>query len=127
MSKLRVFLADDHAVVREGLKSLITARSDMEVIGEAGDGVTTVQLAAELSPDVVVMDISMPGQGGARATQELRHRCPTIKVLALSVHEDRSYVKQLLQAGACGYVLKRAAAEELVSALRTIASGGTYL
>jgi len=127
MNKLQVLLADDHAVVREGLKSLISAQHDMEVVGEAGDGRTAVQLTQRLHPDIVVMDISMPGLGGAVATQKLRHLCPNVKVLALTVHEDRSYARQLLQAGAAGYILKRAAADELVTAIRTVAASGSYL
>ena len=127
MTKLRVFLADDHAVVREGLKALINAEAGMEVVGEAADGQTALDAATQLQPDVVVMDISMPGLSGAKATQRLKQACPRVKVLALTVHEDRGYLRQLLEAGASGYVLKRAAAEELVHAIRTVAGGGMYL
>ena len=127
MSKLRVFLADDHAVVREGLRSLLNAQTDMEVIGEAADGQAAVDAAAELRPDVIVMDISMPKMGGAEATKLLKGLCPDAKIVALTVHEDRTYLRQLLESGVSGYVLKRAAAEELVHAVRTIAAGGVYL
>ncbi len=127
MTKLRVFLADDHAVVREGLKALINAQAGMEVIGEAADGQTALTEATELEPDVVIMDISMPGLSGAKATAQLKQACPQVRVLALTVHEDGSYLRQLLEAGAAGYVLKRAAAEELVHAIRAVASGGVYL
>jgi DNA-binding NarL/FixJ family response regulator len=127
MTGLRVFLADDHAVVREGLKSLIDAQPDMEVTGEAGDGQSACELVPGLRPDVVVMDVSMPGMNGARATEQLRLACPEVKVLALTVHEDKGYLRQLLEAGAVGYVLKRAAAEELIRAIRTVAAGGVYL
>ncbi len=127
MSKLRVFLADDHPVVREGLKALISAQPDMEVVGEAADGEETVRLATELHPDVVVMDISMPRRDGTAATQDLKRRCPGVKVVALTVHEDRSYVRHVLGAGASGYVVKRTAPEELVTAIRSIAAGMTYV
>ena len=127
MPKLRIFLADDHAVVREGLKALVNAHPDMEVVGEAGDGRTACVRAAELRPDIVVMDVSMPDMNGVQATRELHEVAPAIKVVALTVHEDRSFVQQLLAAGASGYVLKRAAAEELVHAIRVVARGEVYL
>ena len=127
MIKLRILLADDHAVVREGLKALVNAQPDMEVVGEAADGRAAWQLATELRPDVAVMDVSMPALGGAEATTRLRRDCPDVKVLALTVHEHGGYLRQLFEAGAAGYVLKRAAAEELVQAIRAVASGGIYL
>jgi DNA-binding NarL/FixJ family response regulator len=127
MTKLRVFLADDHAVVREGLKSLINAQPDMEVTGEAGDGRDACEQVAHLRPDVAVLDVSMPGMSGAEAAARLRQECPQVKVLALTVHEDKGYLRQLLGAGAAGYVLKRAAAEELIRAIRAVAAGGVYL
>jgi len=127
MTKLRIFLADDHAVVREGLKSLINAQADMEVIGEAGDGQAACEQVPLLLPDVVVLDVSMPGITGAQAAERLKQECPQIKVLALTVHEDKGYLRQLLEAGAAGYVLKRAAAEELIRAIRTVAGGGINL
>src|SRR5258708_2340287 len=127
MTKLHVFLADDHAVVREGLKSLINAQPDMEVTGEAGDGQAACEQVAQLRPDVVVLDVSMPGMSGAQAAARLRQECPEVKVLALTVHEDKGYLRQLLGAGAGGYVLKRAAAEELIRAIRAVAAGGVYL
>lgn len=127
MAKLRVFLADDHAVVREGLKALINGQPGMEVVGEAADGRTACVRAAELRPDVVVMDVSMPDMNGVQATRELRSVCPEIRVLALTVHEDRSYLRELLEAGASGYVLKRAAAEDLVYAVQVVARGEVYL
>ncbi len=127
MPSLRVLLADDHAVVREGLKALINSESDIEVVGEAADGRAAWQMAVDLKPDVVVMDISMPDLGGAAATKLIRRDCPGVRVLALTVHEIDGYLRQLLEAGASGYVLKRAAAEELVRAIRAVASGGVYL
>jgi DNA-binding NarL/FixJ family response regulator len=127
VKKLRIFLADDHAVVREGLKALINAQAGMQVIGEAADGQAALDAATELQPDVVVMDISMPGLGGAKATEQLKRAHPQLQVLALTMHEDKGYLRQILEAGAAGYVLKRAAAEELVRAIRTVADGGVYL
>jgi DNA-binding NarL/FixJ family response regulator len=127
MNKLRVLLADDHAIVREGLKALINSQPDLVVVGEAADGPTAVALTAELDPDVVVMDISMPGLTGAQATTQLRAARPDRKVLVLTVHEDKGYMRLLLEAGAAGYVLKRAAAAELIQAIRAVAAGQTYL
>ena len=127
MGKLRVFLADDHMIVREGLKALIDAQPDLQVVGEADSGRAAWQRAAELRPDVVVMDVSMPEMNGAEATERLRRDCPQVKVLALTVFEDSGYLRKMLEAGASGYVLKRAATEELVRAVRTVAAGGSYL
>jgi DNA-binding NarL/FixJ family response regulator len=127
MSKLRVFLADDHAVVREGIKALLVAQSDIEVVGEAADGRTALEQATLLCADVVVTDVSMPGLGGAEVVERLRRACPATKVVALTVYEDKGYLRRLLEAGAKGYLLKRSAADELVRAVRTVASGETYL
>ncbi|HEV2864548.1 MAG TPA: response regulator transcription factor [Pyrinomonadaceae bacterium] len=127
MSKLRIFVADDHQIVREGLKALINSQPDMQVVGEAEDGRAAWLLAKRLLPDVVVMDVSMPDMNGAEATERLRAECPQVKVLALTVYEDRGYLQQLLKAGASGYVLKRAVTEELVRAVRTVARGGSYV
>ena len=127
MTRLRIFLADDHAVVREGLKALLNAQPGMEVVGEAADGQAALAAATQLRPDVVVMDISMPALSGAKVTQQLRQACPQVKVLALTVHEDIGYLRRLLEAGASGYVLKRAAAEELVQAVRAVAAGRAYI
>jgi DNA-binding NarL/FixJ family response regulator len=127
MPGLRVFLADDHAIVREGLRALINAQPGMEVVGEADNGLEACEKAGDCSADVVVMDLSMPHLNGARATEQLRKKCPLVKVLALTVHEDKSYLRELLEAGASGYVLKRAAADELIRAIQTVAAGGFYL
>lgn len=124
---LRIVLADDHAVVREGLKALVNAQPDMRVVGEADNGEAAWRAARELAPDVLVVDLSMPMLGGAEATMLIRRDCPNVKVLALTVHEERAYLTQLLRAGASGYVLKRAAPSELVRAMRTVAAGGTYV
>jgi DNA-binding NarL/FixJ family response regulator len=125
--KLRVLLADDHHVVRAGLRALIDAQDDMVVVAEAGDGEAACRLAAELGPDVAVLDVSMPLLGGGQAAERIRRHRPETRVLALTVHEDRGYLQQLMQAGASGYLLKRAAADDLIHAIRTVARGGTYL
>lgn len=126
-NRLRVLLADDHMVVREGLKALVNAQPDMHVVGEADNGRAAWQRAKELKPDVVVLDISMPEMNGAQVAERLRKECPQVKVLALTVYEDRGHLRQMVEAGAAGYVLKRAVTEELVHAIRTVASGGSYL
>src|SRR5947209_14796539 len=127
MCKLRVLLADDHHVVRAGLRALIDAQDDMGVVAEAADGEAACRLAGELTPDVAVMDLSMPLLGGAEATARIKKDRPAVKVLALTVHEDRGYLQRLLQAGASGYLLKRAAADDLIHAIRALARGGPYL
>jgi two-component system response regulator NreC len=127
MLNLRIFLADDHAVVRDGLVNLVNGQPDMEVVGEASDGREAWQRIGELQPDVVIMDVSMPDWNGVEATTRVKQDWPDIKVLALSMHEDKSYLRSLLEAGASGYVLKRSAASELIRAIRVVASGGTYL
>jgi DNA-binding NarL/FixJ family response regulator len=124
---VRVILVDDHAVVRDGLRALVSAQPGLEVVGEAGDGDTAWRLACALEPDVVVLDLSMPGGGGAAAAERIARDCPGVRVLALTMHEERGYVSQLLGAGAAGYVLKRTASAELVRAIRAVAAGGTYV
>src|SRR4029079_9597320 len=127
MSKLRIVLADDHETVREGLKMIINAQEDMEVVGFAGDGRDAVARAQELLPDVLVMDISMPKLNGLQATLKLIECCPEVKVLTLSRHADDGYVRGLLAAGACAYVLKQSAPSELIHAIRAVAAGGKYI
>lgn len=127
MSGLRIVLADDHEVVRSGLRALVDGTTGMEVVGEARDGDEACRRAAELRPDVVVMDVSMPVLDGAQATERIRRECPGVKVLALTMHEDRGHLTRLLQAGATGYLPKRAAADELVRAIQVVAGGGTYV
>jgi DNA-binding NarL/FixJ family response regulator len=127
MGTIRVLLADDHPVVREGLKALLGTEPDIEVVGEAADGPGAVSRTAELDPDVVVVDVSMPGLNGAQVTAQLREARPDRKVVALTVHEDKGYLRLLLEAGAAGYVLKRGASAELVRAIRAVAAGGTYI
>lgn len=127
MTPLKILIADDHAIIREGLKLLLDAQSDLSVIGEASRGEDACRLAEELRPDVLIMDVSMPGLGGAGATKRLQESCPQVKILALSAYEDEVYVRQLLSAGASGYVLKRTAAGEIARAVRVVAGGGIYL
>lgn len=127
MADLRIFVADDHALVRRGLKALIEAEPGMAVVGEAADGQEAVTQVLALLPDVVVMDVSMPVLTGSQATEQLRRECPQVRVLALTVHEDHGYIRQLLTAGASGYVLKRGAPEGLIEAIRVVAGGGVYL
>jgi len=125
--KSRILLADDHAVLRRGLEFLINSQSDMEVIGEASDGIEACQKARELQPDVVVMDLSMPNMDGYQATRALKDVCPHIKILVLTVFEDSDSFRSLLKSGASGYVLKSTVAEELPQAIRRIVDGGVYL
>jgi len=125
--RLRVLLADDHVTVRRGLKLLIDAEPDMEVIGEAGDGNEAVQKARELNPDVIVMDISMPGASGLDATRTLKAIKPDAVIVTLTRHPDSAYLQELLRAGVSGYVLKRSAPTELLHAIRAAAAGGQYL
>jgi DNA-binding NarL/FixJ family response regulator len=123
----RVVIADDHAVVRQGLQALLAAQPDIRVIGEAEDGAEAVRLAAELRPAVVVMDISMPVMNGLEATRAIKQAAPAVHVLILTMHENEEYFFQLLQAGASGYLLKRAAASDLLAAVRTVAQGEVFL
>jgi two-component system response regulator NreC len=127
MTPISIFLVDDHMVLREGLKTLIAAQSDLEVIGEAEDGETALQEIAECRPDVVIMDVSMPGGNGIQATERIKQAYPTVKVLVLSVHDDTSYLRQMLTVGASGYILKHTAADALIQAIRIVAAGGVYL
>jgi len=124
---IRVVLADDHVAVREGLKLLIEGQPDMRVVAEAGDGHGAVEQARMLTPDVVVMDISMPGMNGLVATRTLRAQLPATAIVILTRHGDDAYLQELLRAGAAGYVLKQSPAAELLQALRAVATGGQYL
>ncbi|HEX8145477.1 MAG TPA: response regulator transcription factor [Pyrinomonadaceae bacterium] len=125
--RLRILLVEDHEIVREGVRTMVSAQADMEVIGEAGDGRTAIRLAEELRPDIVVMDISMPDMNGLQATEKLKQLRPEIKILTLSRHTDVGFLQQILGAGASGYVLKQSTSTELIRAIRTVAAGGNYL
>jgi DNA-binding NarL/FixJ family response regulator len=125
--RIRVILADDHAIVREGLRSLLEKQPDIEIVCEAEDGRIAVERAGELLPDVVVMDITMPNLNGIEATRRIVDEFPQIKVIALSIHSDRRFVSDMLMAGATGYVLKEGLLDELVKAIRTVAAGESYL
>jgi DNA-binding NarL/FixJ family response regulator len=120
-------LVDDHDMVRTGLKSFLETQGEMEVVAEAGSGIEAITRAQEACPEVVVMDITMPGMDGLQATRQLKTTCPGIKILALTVHEDKQYFFEMLAAGASGYITKQAAAEELVDAIRAVAEGHVYL
>lgn len=124
---IRVILADDHKLFREGLRSLIEEQTHMKVVAEAGDGRTAVQLAQTISPDVVVMDISMPGMNGLEAARQIICTAPGVRVLALSMHNDDLFVEEMLHAGASGYLLKDCAFEELIHAIYVVAGQGTYV
>jgi DNA-binding NarL/FixJ family response regulator len=124
---IRIMIADDHEIVRNGLRSLIEKELDMEVIAEAGNGRNAVRIALELAPDVVIMDIAMPELNGIEAARQIITALPRIKVIALSMHADKRYVMEMLKAGASGYILKDSAFEELACAIRTTLKNRTYL
>lgn len=124
---IRVLLADDHKIVRDGLKSMLAKQLDIEVVGEAENGREAIQRARELTPDVVVMDIGMPELNGLDAARRLIEQMPGVKIVALSMHSDRRYVSEMLAAGAKGYLLKDSAFDELTRAIRAAAEGRTYL
>ncbi|WP_088571940.1 response regulator transcription factor [Thermoflexus hugenholtzii] len=125
--KIRILIADDHPVLRRGLRALIEEEPDMEVVGEAGNGLEAVQLAERLRPDVVIMDISMPELDGLEATRRIRERFPSTYILILTVHAHERYLFPVLKAGASGYVRKTAADEELIEAIRVVARGDVFL
>ena len=125
--KHRVLLADDHPIVLTGLRNLIAEADDLALVGEATNGLLALQLIRDLAPDVAVVDISMPELNGIMLTRRLAEECPDVRVMALTLYEDRAYVHQALQAGARGYVLKRSAAENLLPAIRAVLGGGLYL
>lgn len=127
MSNIRVLLVDDHAILREGIRYLLSASGEVDVIGEAADGVEALEMVDRLLPDAVLMDIAMPRMNGIEATTELKRRHPNLPVLILSMYDSEEYVLPILKAGASGYVLKRAAAQELVSALKAVVAGQVIL
>jgi DNA-binding NarL/FixJ family response regulator len=125
--KIRILLADDHAVVRQGFGRILEAHADLEVIGEAGNGREAVELAEQLKPDVVVMDVSMPELNGIEATRRLLKAVPRTRVLALSMHKDSVYVREILRAGAQGFLLKDASDDDLITAVRAVGQGQGYI
>jgi DNA-binding NarL/FixJ family response regulator len=124
---LRVLMADDHPIVLAGLKALVQTDPGLEIVGEARDGQAALRLALELRPDVVVLDISMPEMNGAEVARALLAEQPHCRILVLTVHEDRTHLRRLLDAGVAGYLVKRSAADELIRAIHAVAAGGTYL
>ncbi len=127
MSKIRVLIADDHAILREGLKALLSLADDIEVVGEAADGEQAVEQVRALRPDLVLMDVAMPGLGGLEATLVIRRDHPDVKILVLTQYEDAEYVRRFLQAGVSGYVLKKSAGADLAGSIRAAARGGLVL
>ncbi len=124
---IKIILADDHKIVRQGLRTMLEKESDIEVLGEADDGRMAVRLARELSPQVVIMDVGMPDLNGIEATRQVLAECPGVKVVALSMHSDRRFVMNMLKAGASGYLLKDSAFEELATAIRMVLTNKIYL
>ena len=127
MAKIRVLLADDHAIVREGVRLLLNTQPDVQVIGEATNGEQAIELARALAPDILLMDIGMPGMNGLEATRALKKELPSVNILVLTMHEGDDYFFRILAAGASGYLLKGASSEELLSAIRAVHQGGVYL
>jgi two-component system response regulator NreC len=124
---IKVLIADDHTIFRSGLNLLLSSESDIEVVGEAMDGPSAVELTRQLKPDVVLMDISMPGLNGFQATQQIKERIPEASVLVLTMHRSEEYFFQMLEAGASGYILKGAETTELMNAVRSVARGGVFI
>jgi len=124
---LKVLIVEDHLIVREGLRALINQQADMEIVGEAENGKAAIELARKLKPDVIIMDVSMPGMNGIEATRQIKTEMPDIKVIALSAYDNREYVMGMVKAGVSGYLLKDCAFEELISAIRTVLQNKSYL
>ena len=127
MSNIKILLADDHKITREGLRSLLDKQQDIDVVAEAEDGRTAVRMTGELLPDVVIMDVSMPDLNGVQATKQIAGQFPDVKIIGLSMHSDSLFVTEMLKSGASGYLLKDCAFEELAQAIRTVVAGKTYL
>ncbi|MBF8265309.1 MAG: response regulator transcription factor [Dehalococcoidia bacterium] len=127
MGKIKIFLADDHLILREGIRSLLQKLPDIEVVGEATDGETAVNEVSRIIPDVVLMDITMPKLNGLEATRQIKEKHPQVKVLILTMHETGQYLSEMLQAGASGYVVKTTTSADLISAIRAVYHGDVYL
>ncbi|HLB28371.1 MAG TPA: response regulator transcription factor [Dehalococcoidales bacterium] len=127
MAKIRVLIADDHAIVREGIRMILALQDDIEVVGEAADGSQAIEQAEKLSPDIILMDIAMPGLGGLEATLEIIKRQPRSKILVLTQYDNTEYIYRFLKAGAAGYVLKKAVGSDLVSAIRAVHQGKSFI
>jgi DNA-binding NarL/FixJ family response regulator len=127
VSPIRVLIVDDHAILRDGIRALLSLSDDIEVVGEAADGAEAIEACRKLEPDVALMDVAMPGLGGLEATLAIRREVPRTRVLVLTQYEDREYVARFLKAGVSGYVLKRAAGAELAAAIRSVHRGGLVL
>lgn len=126
-AKIRVMIADDHAILRSGLKLLLNAQGDMEVVGEASDGLQAIEIARAQKPDVALLDLTMPRAGGMEALQKVVKQCPDTQIVVLTMHDDAAYLRSVLAAGASGYVLKRSVDADLLSAIRAVYNGGTFI
>ena len=127
MDRIRILVVDDHAIMRDGIRALLGLHDDIEVVGEASEGKEAVEKAQELTPDVVIMDIAMPRMDGLEATRRIRKKSPKMKVLVLTQHDNKEYMLSVIKAGASGYILKRALGSELVSAIRAVQQGDSFL
>ncbi len=127
MNKIKVMIADDHALVREGIMAFLRMHDEIEIAGEASNGIEAIQKARELRPDIILMDISMPELGGIEATVEIKKTMPEIKILILTQYDDKAYVSRLLKAGVSGYILKHAVGTDLIAAIKAVAQGESYL
>jgi DNA-binding NarL/FixJ family response regulator len=124
---IRILIADDHGLIRAGLRALLEDVNEFTVVGEAGNGLVVLSMAAELQPDIVLMDIHMPGLSGIEATRRLRDICPGTRVLALTVHEDEGMLREMIRAGAYGYIIKRAVESDLIQAIQVVSQGNIYV
>ncbi len=127
MGKIKILVVDDHAIMRDGIRALLSLHNDLEIVGEASEGKEAIEKVQELGPDVVIMDVAMPGMDGLEATRRIRKKNPKVKVLVLTQHDNREYILSAIKAGTSGYVPKRAVGAELVSAIRAVNKGESFL